>query len=280
MKQLAKSPAAWRVSCAAFLSLAIAACSESHVGAGATVAAQPAAATGAIRCTVRLDGTAPALPLVAPDKNVEHCGAELADPVLLVDDGGVREAVVALVRPSWDGVASPAGELELRSRGCLMEPRVQTAGAGVRLVIGNGDGITHNPHAWLDDRVTVFNITLLDDAAQARRTLREPGIYRVDCDTHSWMRAFVHVFDHPFHAVTAAQGAATLRDVPAGRHELRVWHEVLGERTVEVEVAAGECRDVEVAFESIDRRPARLTPPGMQPWIPRLDAGSAAATVR
>jgi hypothetical protein len=49
---------------------------------------------------------------------------------------------------------------------------------------------------------------------------------KLRCDAgHSWMSAWVAVFDHPFYAVTDAKGRFTIRDLPAGEHTLEMWHE-------------------------------------------------------
>lgn len=65
---------------------------------------------------------------------------------------------------------------------------------------------------------------------------KTPEIIRVECDLHSWMRAWVVVAEHPYYAVTDEQGAFTLGNVPAGRHTLEVRHETLGTVTKEVTV--------------------------------------------
>jgi plastocyanin len=227
--------------------------------------------SGALRCTVRLAGAAPRAPRIAPDKNVEHCGAELLDPVLVVAaDGGVANAVVALVLEGGGGEPAAPADVHMRNEGCLMEPRVQTARPGARVVLSNRDPIPHNPHAWDEDGLSVFNVTLLDQELEVRRKLERPGLYRIDCDTHSWMHAYVHVFDHPWHAVTDASGVAELSALPAGARTLRVWHEVLGERVLAFEAVDGATGVLEVELELADRRAERLVPPGMQrPWIAR-----------
>jgi len=59
----------------------------------------------------------------------------------------------------------------------------------------------------------------------------------VDCDLHSWMRAWVVVADHPFYVVTGVGGEFVLDNVPPGKYTLQIWQERLGTVTQEVTVA-------------------------------------------
>jgi len=45
---------------------------------------------------------------------------------------------------------------------------------------------------------------------------------------HSWMQAWVWVFDHPYFAVTDADGKFELKNAPAGECRLFMWHETAG----------------------------------------------------
>ena len=196
---------------------------------------------GGLRAEIRFAGQVPTWPLIRPDKNRDHCGDTLANPVLRVHEGGVADAVVAIERPAGEIPAALTEEpLRLSSSHCRLEPRIQAGRAGALLVVGSGDEITHNPHGWWNGRRSVFNLTLPDPSRSFRRKLRWPGLYRVDCDTHSWMRAYILLFEHPYFAVTDAAGEAEIDGIPAGRHRVRVWHEVLGERSAEVEVENGK----------------------------------------
>jgi hypothetical protein len=46
----------------------------------------------------------------------------------------------------------------------------------------------------------------------------------VGCKFHPWMQAWVRVFDHPYFAVTDADGDFEIKDAPAGKYRLVVWH--------------------------------------------------------
>src|SRR5437764_717248 len=58
----------------------------------------------------------------------------------------------------------------------------------------------------------------------------------ITCDLHSWMKSWVVVAEHPYYAVTDAAGAFRIAAVPPGKYRLRMWHEVLGDVSREVEV--------------------------------------------
>jgi hypothetical protein len=47
---------------------------------------------------------------------------------------------------------------------------------------------------------------------------------------HDWMRGYVRVFDHPYFAVTDANGRFEIKDAPAGNWRLVVWQESVGFR--------------------------------------------------
>jgi hypothetical protein len=229
-------------------------------------APEDAAKTGTILITAQLDAPTPAPPEIVVDKNIPFCGERIEDPILLTKEGAILN-IVAYV--DWQGekmLPEERASLRLKTVGCLMEPRIQTTHTGAFLVLNSTDEITHNPHGWLDGERTVFNLTLTDPSMSFKRRLRFPGEYRIDCDTHAWMKAYIHAFDHPFHGVGADNGAIEISGVPAGKHRIKVWHEVLGELETEIEVIAGETVEWRPAFPLRDLRIDKIKPRTAEPW--------------
>jgi hypothetical protein len=54
-------------------------------------------------------------------------------------------------------------------------------------------------------------------------------LLNISCDIHKWMTAKATVFDHPYYAVTKADGSYEIKNVPAGTEVVIAWwHESLG----------------------------------------------------
>ena len=72
--------------------------------------------------------------------------------------------------------------------------------------------------------------------------LSDNHMVEISCDAHEWMSAYIYVTDHPYAAITGADGSFSMTDVPAGTWSAKVWHENLGEKEAEVTVERGEAR--------------------------------------
>lgn len=86
---------------------------------------------------------------------------------------------------------------------------------------------------------------------KVEKPIKEPGFLDVRCDAHPFMRAAIHVFDHPYFTVTDSMGRFQLNHVPSGRYRLRVWHETLRslERIITVSSETPESIMIEVGPE-------------------------------
>lgn len=196
--------------------------------------------TGSVRGIVKVARPpAPPAPLPVTIRQ-EHCGTTVPSDELVVGPGGVlANAVVWIEGPA----APPPGrlapvELALDQRGCRFTPHVATATTGATLALSSHDSFLHNVHAVLGGR-SLFNVAIPVAGLVIRKPLRAAGHVTIGCDVHPWMAAHVHVFAHPWHAVTGADGSFQLPHVPPGTWALKLWHERLGDRSARVTVAGG-----------------------------------------
>lgn len=228
------------------------------VGAALLVAAAAPTRTdgvppnGSIVGTITASAAKSAAPLKV-DTDREFCGEEISsEAVVATAKGHVRYAVVSLDGASFPGEPT-AGQLRIANQKCAFAPHVQTGTVGSTLNAFNEDGVLHNVRLFLkmgSKRRSLVNLALPAKAGpvDASRATRWAGTVEVTCDAHTWMSAYVVLFDHPYHAVTDAQGSFAIENVPPGTYPLKVWHESLGELVTEVVVEAGEATTVALQF--------------------------------
>lgn len=204
---------------------------------------------GTIAGEVKFVGPVRSSKPIQVSKDQDYCGSTLPDHSLLVGSGGeLKNVVVYLDVPGIRPKPSNKANV-LDTDGCSFVPRVSVMALGEKLIVRNNDPKLHIVHSYLDKQ-TVFNIAVPFPGHQMEIThkIKKAGMLQVNCDTHAWMRGYVHVFDHPFFAVTDDKGSFAVSNVPAGVYVLKAWHEKTGLQSTEVTVPeAGEVRiNVEV----------------------------------
>jgi hypothetical protein len=188
-------------------------------------------ANGTIEGTIRLAGPAPAVAARPILKDASVCGREAAAESVVAGKGGTLGNVVVFLKDAKPGAApAPAVGASLDQRRCRYVPHVQALTIGTALAVMNNDAILHNVHgneAKTDGpALTVFNLATPIKGQKVPVAMRKPGLVKLQCDAgHTWMNAWIYVFDHPYYAVTDDSGAFVIGDVPAGEHVVELWHE-------------------------------------------------------
>lgn len=198
--------------------------------------------TGAITGVVTTKVAPTARPIrVTIDQRV--CGNELPDETIVTDaSGGLANAVVTLVGVKTRAGAESPGILNEK---CRFAPRVQVVRPNATITTSSSDPILHTTNAQVDGGRPIFNIAVPVPGVKIHKPVRGAGLLRLSCNTHPWMRGWVWVTDE-LASVTGADGRFVLHDVPAGSHELRIWHESLKGGPQKVTVAAGQTATVHV----------------------------------
>ncbi len=133
---------------------------------------------------------------------------------------------------------APADKALLNQQGCQYSPHVSGIMVGQTLVIKNSDPTLHNVHA-MAKKNEEFNQGQPFQNMEIEKTFDKPEVMvPFKCDVHPWMSSYMGVLEHPFFAVTGADGSFSIEGLPAGKYEVEAWHEELGARTLTVEVAA------------------------------------------
>ena len=202
---------------------------------------------GGISGFVRYEGKAEKTGYLEVTKNKEVCG-KVADESLVVGvRQGVRYAVVTLEGIGKGKAVEREAVHELDNAKCRFVPRVQTASVGQFLLMKNSDPILHTAHAYTPEGQPHFNVGLYPGRV-SRKPLAKAGVFKILCEVHPWMSAYVVVSEHPYHAVTDVYGEYQVTEVPPGRYRLRVWHERLAAKEQEVEVKTGAVTKADFSF--------------------------------
>lgn len=204
---------------------------------------------GSITGNVTFVDTPPNLSPVKVSKDQDYCGDTLPNETYLIDGNGAFKNTVVYIEAAPASAATDPQKLNIiENTGCRYAPRILAMQKGERLRVRNNDPKLHIPHSYLNER-TVFMLSLpfKSSILDATQKIKDAGILKLVCDTHAWMLGFIHVFDHPYFAVSDDKGAFSIANVPAGTYTLKAWHEDAGVRSQEVVVSGSG--DVRVSFE-------------------------------
>ncbi len=183
-----------------------------------------------------------------PDCAAKHTGAPV-DPVVSVANGHLANVFIRVTGGLPDGpYPMPSEPATIDQNGCLYSPRVVGVMVGQELAITNSDPLLHNIKAVPTEN-RPFNISQPRAGMTSRRTFNTPEIMvPLECNVHGWMNAYVGVVEHPYFAVSAADGSFTISGLPAGTYQVEAWHETLGTQSGEVTVAADGSASLDFTF--------------------------------
>lgn len=135
--------------------------------------------------------------------------------------------------------ASPGGSggAVMAQEDTTFAPPLLIVPVGTAVEFPNRDPFFHNVFSYSSARR--FDLGRYPLGQSKSVTFGEPGIVKIYCEVHDFMRAAVVVVENPFHAVVDPDGAFSLEGVPPGRHTLIVWHADGGTEEVDVEVPDG-----------------------------------------
>jgi plastocyanin len=211
------------------------------------------ATAGAVTGRVTFMGTAPAPAALRMDSdpNCVKEGGTATDEAVVVGADGALQNVFVYVK---DGLGTlrfpvPSTAVVLDQKGCRYVPHVLGAQVGQGVEVVNSDPTLHNIHA-VPAANQEFNtgqpITGMKHTHQF--TAREVMV-PFKCDVHPWMNAYIGVLDHPFFAVTGADGSFELKGLPPGTYTIEAWHEKLGTQTQTVTIGAKESGTAAFTFK-------------------------------
>lgn len=203
---------------------------------GAPTVSTPApTGKGVIQGVVKFAGAVPAPEDWGGAGNAE-CKS-LHDPKLQlvkVADGKLEDAFVYVKDGLPPGTyPAPAKSVEFDQKGCEFTPRVFGVQVEQEISAANSDKLLHNV------KTPEFNQAFPFGVKKTMKLSNEAVMATIKCDVHPWMRAYAGVMNHPYFAVTKADGAFKIEGLVPGDYTVAVWHEKLGTSEQKIKVADG-----------------------------------------
>jgi plastocyanin len=198
---------------------------------------------GDVKGSITFEGNAPKMKPLRMDADPVCVANNEIKPrkewLILGKDNGIKNMLV-YIKESKSGslLGTPVTEdvAVLDQNGCVYIPHVLGVMVGQQINILNSDGTLHNIHA-LPKVNKEFNKAMPRSKKQMTVTFnKSEDPFKIKCDVHPWMGAYVGVFDHPYFAVTDDSGSYTISNLPAGKYVIEAWHEKLGSQTADITV--------------------------------------------
>ncbi len=198
-------------------------------------------AGGSITGTITFEGKAPKMkPLKVDADPICVANNEIAPKkewLILDENKGVKNALVFITEGLNIDYFPPEEPVVIDQKGCIYSPHVVGIMAGQQLDILNNDGTLHNIHA-LPKVNKEFNKAQPRTKKILSVKFEKPEApFKVKCDVHPWMGAYIGVFDHPCFTVSGDDGTYIIPDLKPGEYVIEAWHEKLGSQTANVTVS-------------------------------------------
>jgi len=207
-----------------------------------TPSAASAQGWGTVKGKVTWEGTAPAPQPINVDTDKDHCTKDgpLFKETFVVNakNKGVKNVFVWLAHPDKDGklpihpslTKVPDKAVVIDQPCCAFVPHATAIREGQPIDAKNSATVPHNfRYSGHPLKNPGGNFIIPPGGNKLITDLKADRLpITLGCDIHKWMTGYIRVFDHPYFAVTDADGNFEIKNAPAGTWRLIAWQEGVG----------------------------------------------------
>jgi hypothetical protein len=144
---------------------------------------------------------------------------------------------------------------DLDQPACIFTPRVTALREETKLIFKNSATIGHNVKVEGGDTLGPNINQLIPPGKQLDPVTVKARFIPISyaCTIHPWMKGWIASFKHPYFAVTNDKGEFEIKNAPAGKYRLQVWHEGYGfvqknkdDRGIVITIKGGDTTTVKV----------------------------------
>jgi plastocyanin len=179
----------------------------------------------------------------------QHSTPPKSEEVVVNADGSLKNVFVYVKAGLTGSFPAPAEKAKLDQKTCIYNPHVIGVMVGQEIEITNSDPTNHNIHPMPKANREWNESQPPQGDAKVKSFPREELAIPVKCNVHPWMRSYVHVLSHPFHAVTGDDGSFSIKGLPPGEYTIEAWHEKYGVQEMKVKVGAKEDGKADFSFQ-------------------------------
>jgi hypothetical protein len=218
--------------------------------------------------TVDFEGSAPADESFEITSDADYCGEKQQVGKYILAGSKVKNVVV-WIEGVDRGKTIPEKTVEVVIKKCRATPHVNFGFVGGEYLFRNDDPILHTVQTKLGlayqktassrplaDGTSIYNLALPQRGLEIKKPIKKwhhysskTGYIQVRSNTHTWIRGYIFIFNHPYAALTDKNGTFSIGDLPSGTYTLKAWHEGFGIKEQKIEVEAGRTLEVGIVFE-------------------------------
>jgi len=131
-------------------------------------------------------------------------------------------AVVVLMGPvKGFPLNKPTQPLIMEQKSFDFIPPLLVVPLGADVEFPNRDDDFHNVFSY--SKLKRFDLGRYHKGESKTVTFTKPGIGKVYCEIHEWMRAAVVVVENPFYTTVDKDGNYEIKNIPAGTYKFLIW---------------------------------------------------------